>query len=296
MIVRFGLDGQGLAVEVPDPELARRVARLFPDYVVADADDATGSAPDAPPPRLVVRRADEGWRLEGDESLVEGGGPGEGEALLELLSRLEVALARGLLALGQGLTHLHAAGAALPGGGVLALGPAGAGKSSLALAWAVAGRPLLGDDVVLVDPEGRCRAFRRLVKVSTARLEAHGLGPDEEVFAAEGYEEAWIDPRDAGGWCREPISPAVVAFLRRGWEGEPRVEAVEPARALRLLLGSIFDTGATPAASVDRLARVLDRARAVRLFYRSSAEAAERLAGLAREAGAEREVERGGGG
>ena len=58
--------------------------------------------------------------------------------------------------------HLHAAGTVVSSRALVALGSSGAGKSSLALAWSLAGYPLLGDDAVLLAADGRVYLTERV--------------------------------------------------------------------------------------------------------------------------------------
>lgn len=278
MIVAFGLGGGTVPVRVPDADLARDVARLFPDYVrPAEA----GAAPDL---RLEADRVGKGYRLRGSPSLLGGEGEVRPGTRVDLLTRVEEGLALGLLGLRSRLTHLHAAGAALPGGDVLVLGPPGAGKSSFALAWSLSGRPLLGDDVVFLDTRGRAHPFRRLLRVDPERLTEHGLDPRKTPHWSDAYDRAWFDPAEGGGWCPGPVRPTLVAFLDRRPDATPVVEELEPAEALALALSGVLSTGASQSASVDPIGNLLDGARSVRLSYRRSARAAGLLAEVARAA------------
>ncbi|NIP58871.1 MAG: hypothetical protein GWM92_03445, partial [Gemmatimonadetes bacterium] len=272
MIVSFGLGEGRLAIRVPDADLAAAVAGLFPDY------HREGAVEDGPAVRLEARRTRDGYGLRGDPPLLGGEGEVTVGTRIELLTWIEAALARGLLRLRSGLTHLHAAGASLSGGGVLALGPADAGKSSLALAWSARGRPLLGDDVVLLEAEGVALPFRRLLRVDPERLLEHGVDPRTTPHWSDAYDRAWFDPRRAGGWCDAAVRPSLVVFLDRRRDAPVRIEEVEPAEALALTLSGVLSTGASPAASVDPIRRLLEGARAVRARYGASARAAALLA------------------
>ena len=288
-------------VRVPGPGWGPAVRGLFPDAgirtVVDDGPDA------APGPRcLVVSREEAGFRLrggpEGDGGSRDGGAGGgrprrsggeDGRGPLlaspgEAIAALELALARTLLRDQAHRVQLHAAGARIGETGVVALGSAGAGKSSLALSWSLDGHPLLGDDAVLVDGEGRARPFRRLVKADVERLSEHGIRPEETHAWEPGWREAWFDPGPAGGWCREACRVGLVALLERR-DGGPG-DTVEATRlpapdALAALLESALPSGLTGAASVDPLRRLLDGCRSVRLSYASSRDAARFLAGEA---------------
>jgi hypothetical protein len=51
------------------------------------------------------------------------------------------------------------------GGAIVVLGRSGAGKTSLSMHALALGAPVLGDDQVLIDPDGKCRAFPRRLRV-----------------------------------------------------------------------------------------------------------------------------------
>lgn len=226
---------------------------------------------------------------------------------IELLTILEGILARALLDTASQRVHLHAAGVRLDEEALLALGAGGAGKSSLALTWSVMGLPVLGDDVVLLDVDGRAESFRRLFKVDPIRLASHGIDPTSTPAWADGSEEAWFDPRTAGGWSTGPIPVRAVVVLDRRIGEESRggravpltkpdempevtqaaqvaevgemgeMVLLEPPRALNDLLASVVHTGLSEGESVDPLLALLDGCEAHRLSFASSAEAARRL-------------------
>lgn len=274
-------------VSVPDEAWAGVVRGLFPVErvnVVVEGSEADAGASDV---RSVEVRRDEsgGFVLRFGAGVGEGPGARRLEGPGETISALELALTRALLRDHARRVQLHAAGTRVHGVGVLALGAAGAGKSSVALEWSRAGWPLLGDDVVLVDEDGSARAFPRLTKVDVERLPEHGIRPDETRAWVPGWDEAWVDPRDAGGWSTGACPVGLVVLLDRGEDesGDPlRAAELEPAAALKALLESVIPGGREGADAMDPLCRLLDGSRSLRLSYASSREAARFLV---REAG-----------
>lgn len=276
--------GETPAVQVEAPRsLVPAIRDLFPRYVL----DGGGNRADASraAPRLRIVRDGDGWLLSG---CVGGPGRERHRDRIELLCRVELAVTRALLREGAHRTHLHAGGAVLPDGAVLVFGPANAGKSSVTLAWSVAGHPVLGDDLLLVDGDGRARPFHRLMKVDRTRLRAHGIDPRRTPHFAEEYRQAWFDPESAGGWWDGPVRPVLLAFLRRERGPGPRMETVQPADALNALLGAVLPTGRPAGESLDALHAMLDRAPAVRISYRSSDRIASVLAERVSSAGTTR--------
>ena len=276
MSVWLGYEAPQLCVDLPDRELATAVRELFSGYL-RDADGGVEVRADPPPVRIRVRGARNGYRIEGEAELLNGLKAVTTATRMEALVRVEAAVARGLLSLRPEVAHVHGAGSVLGGGGVLALGDSGAGKSTLAFHWSMSGRPLLGDDVVLLDAEGRIHPFRRVVKVPSDRVVERGLDPRETLYWSDGSPEAWFDPRRAGGWARRPVRPSVIALLGRTSGGGARLEDVDPAEALAEILAGVLPTGASQAESIDPIRSMLLRARVVRVSYENSRGAAELL-------------------
>jgi len=307
--VAFGLGEGEVHVHFSEPGSTEGIGWLFPDYRKAEPDEGECRE------RIRVTPVDGGHRVRAPARLMEGrhsAAPtsGEGPATvtardpIELLTILEGILARALLETASERIHLHASGVRLDDEALLALGAGGAGKSSLALAWSVMGLPVLGDDVVLVDVDGRAESFRRLFKVDPTRLASHGIDPASTPAWADGSEEAWFDPGKAGGWSTGPIPVrGVVVLDRRSGEQSrggravsrtkpdetaevaqvtqvaemPELALLEPPRALNELLASVIGTGLSEGESVDPLLALLDGCDAHRLSFASSAEAARRL-------------------
>ncbi|MDT8368428.1 MAG: hypothetical protein RQ745_04435 [Longimicrobiales bacterium] len=177
----------------------------------------------------------------------------------EVAFTLEHEVVLHLLRSDTGRTHLHAAAAALPGGGaILALGPSGAGKSTLAHAWCDLGRPVHGDDVVVLDDHG-VHPFPRLLKLG---------GSDGDLA---------VDPAPLCGWGA-PGAPvrriAVVQWVRGA---SLTVEPLDTVTVLRALTASLHATGAPPEESLERLIRVAESASAYRVEYGDARAAARAL-------------------
>lgn len=166
--------------------------------------------------------------------------------LLELLKR-------------RGSYAIHAAGVTYAGRAVLIAGPSGVGKSTLAVACALAGWGFLGDDVVLIGEPARVRAF-----------------PDEIDLTAESIAlfpvlaRAAAAPSASG---KRAISPLDLAFLRR--IGDAEIGAIVfPSRASRSAL--------TPIDPDDALERLVPNV--VRTSVREAQAHLDVLARLARTA------------
>lgn len=274
--VVFVLGDVTVPVAVEDDALADAVATLFRPLV-------RPGAPAGEVPALTVAREGSAYRLQApgpDRDRLEHRFP----SLPDLLTHVEYAVARRLLDGGPATTRLHAAGAVKDGRALLALGEAGAGKSSVALAWARAGLPLLGDDTLLVDARGRVTGLPRLVKVDHRVLEAHGMETGDTVAAQDGNPELWWDPARGGGWATGPVGVAVVARVRWVAGEVTRVRSLTPAEGLRVLLDNLLTGGLPPAESVDRLVEMVESAVSVEVSFGASVDGARALAALASRA------------
>lgn len=304
--VGFGLGEGEVHVRIPGVELARPIGALFPDYRKTEPrEDAClhrlevlrsaatdPKNPDVPEfsihaPVGLLPGTDSG-DARPDSSARSSRGAVTARGRIWMLTAVEALLARALLDTVSNRVHLHAAGVEVGEDALLALGAGGVGKSSLALSWSVMGLPVLGDDVVLVGPDGRAESFRRLFKVDPDRLRSHGVDPASTPAWSEAWSEAWFDPRVAGGWSGRALTVRVGVLLARvkargsadADSGGPTL--LEPADALAGLLASVVPTGLSRGAAVDPILRLLDGCDAYRLSFASSARAAARLVELAR--------------
>ena len=176
--------------------------------------------------------------------------------------------------------HLHASGAVVDGQAILALGSSGAGKSSLAVSMHAKGYPTLGDDTVFLSSTARAVPFKRLLKVNAVVLSELGVDPTDTVFWDPAWPEVWYEPREEPGWAAEaPV--AVIALASY----DPNVciclDSVSAAEALNAVVHSVMVTGIPAGEGFERLVRVVEGAKVVRLIFPSAIEAAEALCSLA---------------
>ncbi len=205
---------RGRAVRVSAPgEVLRQLAPLVEGFA------ASG------PPEIAARgeASDPVERIEADEVPVP---------------ELEWRVARALLpvASAPGVTPLHASGVVASQGAILIVGPSGSGKSTLAWHLQRLGLPLLGDDTVLLEADGRLSSFPRCPKVDRRALAVEGIAPTDPSILGGDETEAWVRP--SAGFAREaaPIawivvprwSPGAPNFFRNLGAGE-RVERLLPA-------------------------------------------------------------------
>jgi len=157
----------------------------------------------------------------------------------------------------------HAGSVALRGGGLLIVGPKGAGKSTLALALATRGHGLLGDEhACYVPARHELVPFRRPVGVkpgprartSDAALARLGRDPDRDGMMR-------VPAEDLVSGSPGPVPLRAVVFLR-GFAAEPRLTRLEPGREELAALQPVGSSFANAAATerVFQLVRLLARA------------------------------------
>lgn len=147
---------------------------------------------------------------------------------------------------------IHAAGLSLAGRGVIAAGPSGVGKSSLAWAAARQGATVLSDEMVNVGSgddgcwiEGFARPIHLRHPADDAEVARLTSGPGADRFIDAGFR--LVAPLDAvraegGDLSSSPVQPDLIVVLTKAGRGEPDVlYPISPGRALLALTELSFD-------------------------------------------------------
>ena len=250
-----------------DAALLEPLGALFPDYQTEIATPGT-----AQPARLAVDRAGEGYVV-----VDPLGTSTECATLTRLLATCEFALTQTFLAGCGEFAQLHASGAVVAGAAVLALGRAGAGKSSLALSWHRMGYPALGDDVVLLDGRGHAHPFKRLFELDAGTLQQLGVAPQETCLWQPGSDEAWYDPRVGAGWGA-PAAVSLVAVAAYRPSAALTITPLSRSAALNALVHSQLAGTRDRRDHLEALVGVAEHAQVVQVTFGSAAEAAAALA------------------
>jgi hypothetical protein len=164
----------------------------------------------------------------------------------------------------RGISSLHASAVALGDRSVAICGPAGAGKSTTAAAFASRGRPVLADDIVpLVDTaEGVFvqPAYPHL-RLWPDVLPALGTGDLPPLIpGTPGWDKRYRDLAAEGAF-HDAALPLGAVYLLGGRESAdaPRVEIVPPAEAVLQLIGNAYMGWLPDAAARARDLAVLGR-------------------------------------
>jgi len=158
-----------------------------------------------------------------------------------LVVRLLVDAALGLQ---RSMLFAHAASIGIGAGGVLLVGPSGAGKTTTALGLASRGHRYFGDDVAAIRMDsGRLLPFWRIAHIRpgprAGALAPHLAGVEWDAPYADGLPRQRLRVADAfPEAASQPLPLARVLFLRRFAE-QPRIEPFEP-RAAHFAAGSRF--------------------------------------------------------
>jgi hypothetical protein len=262
--VRFSVEGPAMEVEIEGPSEAEWVEDLFSTYVVT-------SGASAPRALISIRTDADGGTLRTVDRIETFEGT-------DLMSAVEWETNLSLLATVAGYAHLHASGVVVDGGGVLAVGPSGSGKSSLAMAWHQAGRCLIGDDAILLGQGGDVRSFARLMKLDWDRARAFGIDVERTLGFDPTDREIWYDPSGGAGWATEVVPVRAVAWVRWRAGAGLRVRRLEPAEGLNHLLSDLLDTGLEPAGAFPALAILASEAELLHVEFDDAVEAAAVLA------------------
>lgn len=250
---------EAVEVAVRPAALGEWVEPLFPDYRIA---------PSGARPALELAGSDPTLRLRAPEGALEG------LPLSGAVASLEVALAQALVRNARPAVALHGAAVAFSRGALLFTGPGGRGKSSLTAGLAARGRPVYGDDVVLVDPDSaEIRPFKRLLKVGPGARSALGL-PEPAGPLGPLWDDAHYHPRELGAsWAEPARACAAVLPERRDGEEGPALVSVGGGEAVREVLLQLLFRSERGAEEFDLAARVLDGARLHRLRFSRSDQA-----------------------
>jgi hypothetical protein len=261
---RRRIAGYTFALEGDDPLLREVAAELY------SGAPAEGGRPWA---RFVCGRLKQGFVLRRRGRILAraatlGGFFQEAEwaLTLEVLRRL------------GGFFQVHAGTVARQGRAWLLAGPPESGKTSLALALALRGWALFGDEIALIDaPSLKAWACRRdlILRPGTRALLRPEMGQVPDFKWADG--DCYFSPRLVGPAPEEPAELAGLVFpaLRRG-AGAGR-EPLGRAEAARRLLEQAMNLGDWGAKGVELVGRLVEGCPAMELVFGDAREGAAAL-------------------
>lgn len=261
--------GRSLSVASSASEVHDVLRRLYTPYVV--------SGGHSPSPDVTVTGASSGWVIDRE-------GADASVTTDDLAPELEHAVTQAMLKDLPEFLHLHGAAVGGRTGAIVALGPSGAGKSTITAFWSLAGRPVLGDDVVLLDRSRVLHPLMKPLKVDAARAPDLSLQLEETILWEPGSAEAWVAPPVHGGWS-DPMPVRGLVLLDRmsgpvDEEAAVRMEPLSIPEGVQAVLGQLMTTGGRGADWIDDVVELVEAVGVHRLTFRNSRDAAERLAAL----------------
>ena len=154
----------------------------------------------------------------------------------------------GFVLLLRGMVCLHASSVVVGGNAIALIGPAGAGKSTTAAAFAARGFSILAEDVVTLDDRGDSFFVRpaypciRLWPASAATL----FGSRSALpLLTPNWDKRYLDLTQQSGRFETEPRPLAAIFLLNERRDDPRapfVEYVERAEALMSLIANTYAT------------------------------------------------------
>jgi hypothetical protein len=164
----------------------------------------------------------------------------------------------------RGRVPLHASAVVIEDQAVLFAGSAGAGKSSLAAAFAILGYPVLSDDVVVMDDSGACvRAYPSYARLSLWSDSAIGLFCARTFPAhSPAYEKRRVDLIEHGYRFHDrpvPIGMICILATREASGSPPALRALSPQVALMNLVRHTYSNYLLDASLRSREFDVLGR-------------------------------------
>lgn len=220
------------------------------------------------------------WQADGMAFLSRNGGPASliqalqaGPVLKARITEDILACPRWLLALHAGCLHRH-------GKALLLLGEPGAGKTTLTSWLTTRGFDYAGDDIAVVDPEGRVQglAFLPSVKAGAWPLLASVYGDMARLpvhVRADRRRVRFSTPRTIA--AEGPVSVGWVVRLRRRSGGRARLDPMTATMALKQLLAEAASHDEIGRSSLDTMIQTVAAARCHELHYSGLDDAARLL-------------------
>ena len=257
--LRLRVADRTVGIGVADPEWARYLNRTLALV------DAAAPGPEWVDHALYLDGTVESWLLKRDDHQVAAGQTADAGlvALLQILTGLVCRPAEQLIV-------LHGAGLVAPDGrGLLLIAPGGSGKTTLAAALNAEGLPLLHDDVVPVDLEGRLLGLGLPFTLKAGswpvlqsrRPELAGLPVIQRHGQPVRYVPACHGPPSI------PVPLGTFVFPSYQPDAPPRLESLSPEAALQGLLGAEAVIRGLNQDKLERLARWVESAPAWSLTY-----------------------------
>jgi len=146
----------------------------------------------------------------------------------------------------RGVTCLHASAIAVGDQAIVLLGPAGAGKSTTAGAFAKLGCPVLSEDVVALDDQGDrflAQPGYPIIRLWSESVDALYGAPDALPLLTPNWDKRYLDLIGKGyPFQQRPLPVAAIYILdeRRDDPAAPLIEVVAPQAGLVTLVANAY--------------------------------------------------------
>jgi len=216
---------------------------------------------------------------EGEYRTRVPGGVWIDESLPDAMVHFELSVTDVLAERVEGVAVVHGGAVEVGGGALVVSGPGDSGKSSLTAAMAGLGRPVFGDDVLLLDRRtAELLPFPRLLRIREPARTLLDVPPSPPPLAELWPGSSFVSPDALGSRWAGPSPVAVVVFPRRSaHEDEPRLEPVPGGESMRRMVSELLMVEGASPGDFDLLARTLDGAELHELRFGRTDRAARAL-------------------
>ena len=220
------------------------------------------------------------FRASDDECRVRvPGGVWIDERLADAMVHFELSVTDLLADRVEGVAVVHGGAVEVEGGALVVSGPGGSGKSSLTAAMAAQGRPVYGDDVLLLDRRSaELIPFPRLLRIREPARTLLDVPPSPPPLAELWPGSSFLSPEALGSRWAGPSPVAAVVFPRRSPdEDAPRLDPIPGGESMRRMVSELLMVEGASPADFDLLARTLDGAELHELRFGRTDRAARAL-------------------